>query len=195
MRVDSFPQPPISIACVDESDPSVRKRQWAVRAVSAVLGGAFVVWASVQLPSSPFLVFPIAGVALWLAYVFDLAELPFAAVRAARRKVAGVEHTGRHEWYGFKGRRVRLFLDAGGAPWFLLRDITPILGVEDPDQALRHYGASEIAPLDAAERERCLSEAGLRRLLAHTPHSEAGAMLLWLEREVLLPLRRRRGGG
>jgi hypothetical protein len=178
---------------LDESYASERKRKWAGRAVAAILGGAFVVWAGMHLPGNPYLVFPIVGVAIGLVYVFDLPELMFAALRAARLKVAGVEHAGRHEWYGFKGRRVRLFLDEGGAPWFAVKDVAPILDIADAEDALRHYGAAEVATLSDAHGEQCLSEAGLRRLLAHAAHPEAGALTLWLDREVLLPLRHRGG--
>jgi len=177
----------------DESYGAGRRKKWIVRCVAAALSVGFFLWAGSHVRESAFLLFPIVGVAIGLVWIFDVPQWLFSGIDAARHKVAGVEHAGRHEWYGFRGRRVRLFLGADGSPWFLVRDVAPILGVDDPDHALSHYEAFEAAPLAAAEGERCLSEVGLRRFLAQTPHAESGAMLLWLEREVLLPLRRRSG--
>lgn len=177
----------------DESHGAGRRKRQIARGVAAALGAGFLFWAGPQVRDHAYLVAPIVGVAIGLVWIFDVPQWLFSGIDAARHKVSGVEHDGRHEWYGFRGRRVRLFLDANGSPWFLLRDIAPLLGIQRGDRALDHYGASEAATLAAADGERCLSEAGLRRLLAHVQHENAGAMLLWLEREVLMPLGRRGG--
>ena len=178
---------------MDESYESARRKKWLFRAVAGILGGAFIVWAGMRLRESAFLLFPIVGVAIGLVWIFDVPQWLFTAIDAARHKVAGVEHAGRHEWYGFKGARVRVFLDDAGAPWFALKEVAFILGIRDTGDALRHFEAAEAAAPAFADSEQCLSEAGLRRLLAHTSHPEVGPMKLWLEREVLFPLKRRKG--
>jgi len=175
-----------------ESYQSERWRKWIVRTVAAVLGGGFIFWAGTHLVGNAFLLFPIAGVAIALVWILDVPQLLFTAIDAARHKVAGVEHGGRHEWYAFKGRRVRVFLDGSGAPWFALNEIAYLLDLEDPGSLLRHFGTAEADAPPFAGGEKCLSEAGLRRLLAHTQHPEAGPMKIWLEREVLFPLQHRK---
>ena len=159
--------------------------KWIVRAVAAILGGLLVFWAGRHLTQNPFLLFPIAGVAIVLVYLFDAPQIFFTAIDAARHKVQGVEHAGRHEWYGFRGRRVRVFLDESGAPWFAANEIGLILGVKD---------AAEAVEPPFAGGERCLSEAALRRMIAHSHHPDASALKIWLEREVLFPLQRGKRG-
>jgi hypothetical protein len=179
---------------VSDLDDQERRTGWIVRVAAAILGGLLVYWAGRQLTESPFLLFPIAGVAIVFVFLFDLPQLLFSAIDAARHKVQGVEHAGRHEWYAFHGQRVRVFMDESGAPWFAASEIAAILGIRDAAEALRAYSASEAGQPDFARGERCLSEAGLRRAIKYSKHPDASALGIWLEREVLFPLRQRKGG-
>lgn len=116
----------------------------------------------------------------------------FTPLEWAKRYVEGVEGDHRHEWYAFKGQRVRVFLDETQQPWFALNEIGFILELTVDETTFRHYGPHEYGiPVSASER--CLSESGLRRLIKYSTHPEAGALGLWLEREVLRVLRKRLG--
>ena len=128
-----------------------------------------------------------------LAYVFSrsFTGLLFTSLERAKRYVDGAEGAHRHEWYSFKGQRVRVFLDERQRPWFALNEIAFILAVKDEKNTFRHYGPHEYGIPDAA-KERCLSEAGLRRLIKYSAHPDAGALGIWLEREVLRMLRNRK---
>jgi hypothetical protein len=128
-----------------------------------------------------------------LAYVFSRSwtGLLFTSLEWAKRYVDGAEGDHRHEWYSFKGQRVRVFLDEMQRPWFALNEIAFILAVKDERNTFRHYGPHEYGIPDAAT-ERCLSEAGLRRLIKYSAHPDAGALGVWLEREVLRMLRNRK---
>jgi prophage antirepressor-like protein len=113
------------------------------------------------------------------------------AVRESEALCRGRGGDHRHEWYAFRGRRVRVFLDADRRPWFALGEIAFILSIEADDKAFRNYGPQELGIPESAS-EKCLSESGLRRLIKYSPHPDAGALGLWLDREVLLVLSKKR---
>jgi hypothetical protein len=71
------------------------------------------------------------------------------------------------------------------------KEIAHILAAGDVPEAFRGYRPGEFGKQPFAGDEYCLSEAGLRRLLKASQHPEAHPMLLWLERDVLFPLRER----
>jgi len=108
----------------------------------------------------------------------------FTLLESAKHHVQGVEGDHRHEWHAFKGQRVRVFLDANQRPWFALNEIAFILSIKVDDKTFRHYGSRELGIPESA-RENCLSESGLRRLIKYSAHPDAGALGLWLDREVL----------
>jgi prophage antirepressor-like protein len=114
----------------------------------------------------------------------------FAPFEWAKRHVEGVEGDHRHEWYAFKGQRVRVFLDTNRQPWFALNEIAFILALKGGKKTFRHYGPREFGVPESAS-EHYLSESGLRRLIKYSVHPEAGALGIWLERDVLRVLRRR----
>ncbi len=128
-----------------------------------------------------------------LAYVFSRSwtGLLFTSLERAKRYVEGAEGDHRHEWYSFRGQRVRVFLDEMQRPWFALNEIAFILDVKDEKSTFRHYGPHEYGIPESAS-ERCISEAGLRRLIKYSAHPDAGALGIWLEREVLRMLRNRK---
>jgi len=120
--------------------------------------------------------------------------LLFAPFEWAKRYVDGAEGDHRHEWYGFKGQRVRVFLDAEQQPWFACNEIAFLLGIDDQKAAFRSYAAHEFGTPESAS-ERCLSETGLRRLIKYSAHPDAVALGVWLERDVLRMLRNRKARG
>lgn len=164
-------------------------RKWLGRAAAVAACGIVVYFAVSRF--WPFGLFAVAGAAIVLVYVFDVPQLLFSALEGARRRVQGVEHNGRHDWYGFQGNTIRVFFDDRRRPWMAVKEIAHIIQVEDVADAFRHYRPAEFAKQPFAKDEYCLSEAGLRHLLKYSRHRDAHAFLLWFEREVLMPLRRR----
>jgi hypothetical protein len=169
-------------------------RTWIFRVISLV--GMFALFAAIGVfvragdtlhatmlvAAVPVLAFAFSR--CWTGFLFSLPE-------RAKRYVEGAEGGHRHEWYAFKGQRVRVFLDKGQRPWFALNEIAFILAVKDEKYTFRHYGPHEYGIPELAS-ERCLSEAGLRRLIKYSHHPDAGALGMWLEREVLRVLRNRK---
>ena len=115
----------------------------------------------------------------------------FTSLEWAKRYVDGAEGDHRHEWYSFKGQRIRVFLDEAQRPWFAVNEIAFVLDLKDEKQSFRHFGPDEYGNPESAS-ERCLSESGLRRLIKYSAHPDAGALGIWLEREVLRMLRNRK---
>lgn len=128
-----------------------------------------------------------------LAFVFSRTwtESLFSLLEWAKRYVQGAEGDHRHEWYSFKGQRVRVFLDEMQQPWFAVNEVAFILALKVERDTFRHYGPHEYGIPDAAT-ESCLSESGLRRLIKNSAHPDAGALGTWLEREVLRVLKSRK---
>jgi hypothetical protein len=176
------------------SDNERAIRTWFFRIVSVVAIFAVFVGISMFLRKGDVLhaAMLIATVPV-LAFMFSRSwtELLFTLLERAKRYVEGAEGGHRHEWYAFKGQRVRVFLDERQRPWFALNEIAFILAVKDERNTFRHYGPHEYGIPESAS-EHCLSEAGLRRLIKYSPHPDAGALGLWLEREVLRVLRNRK---
>ena len=172
-----------------EFDESERKRKRLMR-VAVVVGSVIVLYVAFTSLGA-FGLFAMAGVVIVLVYTFDVPEMLFAGFYKARRKVRGVEHAGRHDWYGFHGSTIRVFFDERRNPWLAAKEVAHILAAGDIPEAFRGYRFGEFAQQPFAGNEYCLSEAGLRRLLKGSQHPEAHAMLLWLERDVLFPLQRR----
>jgi len=173
--------------------PAVEQRtsgKWLGR-VAAIVVCAVVCFLAISY-LGPFAFLPIAGALVVLVYVLDAPQAVFSVFAAARRKVQGIEHDGRHDWYGFRGTTLRLFFDGAGKPWIAVKEVAQILEIDDVAEAFRLYGPAEFTAQSSASDERCLSETGLRRLLKYSRHRDAHALLLWFEREVMLPLRRRR---
>jgi hypothetical protein len=123
---------------------------------------------------------PVFAVVFSLSWTGSL----FTSLGWAKRYIQGVEGDHRHEWYSFKGQRVRVFLDERQQPWFALNEIAFILALEVEEKTFRHYGPHEYGIPESAS-ESCLSESGLRRLIKYSAHPDAGALGIWLEREVL----------
>lgn len=175
---------------IDDEHPG---RKWFFRIVS--VAGMIAVVAAIgvfvhrgQTFSATMLV--IAVVPLAVLFAWSWTGSLFGSLAIAKRYVEGVEGDGRHEWYAFKGQRVRVFLDEKARPWFALNEISFILSLDVDDKTFRLYGPHEIG-IPAAASEKCLSQTGLRRLIRYSKHADAGALGLWLERDVLRMLRNR----
>jgi hypothetical protein len=121
----------------------------------------------------------------WTGSLFTLLEW-------AKRYIAGVEGDHRHEWYSFKGQRVRVLLDEMQQFWFALNEIAFILALEIEQRTIRHYGPHEHGIPESAS-ESCLSESGLRRLNRYGAHPDAGALGIWLDRDVLRGTKKKKG--
>ncbi len=175
---------------VDDERPVLK---WVLRiaSIGVIIGVLFGIGGAMKKGdtfTAAMLVFLVAGLGALFAWSWTGAI--FSSLASAKQFVEGVEGDHRHEWYAFKGRRVRVFLDEKTQPWFALNEIAFILALEVDTDTFRHYSGHEIAIPEAAT-EKCLSEAGLRRLIRYSKHPDAGALGLWLEREVLRMLRNR----
>ena len=170
-------------------DEELRKRKRLYR-IAAGAGSVIVLYLAFTLLGA-FGLFAMAGVVIVLVYTFDAPEILFFGLHKARKKVQGVEHAGRHDWYGFHGTTIRVFFDEHRKPWLAAKEIAHILAAGSIPEAFRGYRSAEFGRQPFANEEYCLSEEGLRRLLKGSQHPEAHPMLLWLERDVLFPLRER----
>lgn len=94
---------------------------------------------------------PLFAVALAWCWTGSL----FAPFEWAKRYVEGAEGDHRHEWYAFRGQRVRVFLDQKQQPWFALDEIAFILSLKGDELAFRDYGPHECGTPESAP-ERCL---------------------------------------
>jgi hypothetical protein len=142
-----------------------------------------VVGASVLVFATP--VFAVALSWFWTGSLF-------ATFEWAKRHVQGVEGAHRHEWYAFRGQRVRVFIDEQRRPWFALNEIAFLLGLAADGDGFRQYSPDEIGTPESAS-ETYLSESGLRRAIKYSTHPAAPALDVWLERDVLRMLRKRFG--
>jgi hypothetical protein len=150
--------------------------------IIAALAGIGVFVRDKDTHNASMLVFAAVACAILFAWSWRSAYL--APFEWARRYIQGVEGEHRHEWYAFRGYRVRVFLDADGQQWMSVDDIAPILGIDNGADTFRHYGATEYGTPDSAPG-KCLSVSGLRRLIKYSSHRDAAALGLWLDREVL----------
>ena len=169
-------------------------RVWFIRiaslaAIIAVVAAIGVFFRKGDSLSAIFLLFmvPLLAVVFSWSWTGSL----FTSLEWAKRYIEGAEGDHRHEWYSFKGQRIRVFFDEAQRPWFAVNEIAFVLDLKDEKHTFRHYGPDEYGNLESAS-ERCLSESGLRRLIKYSAHPDAGALGIWLEREVLRMLRNRK---
>ena len=175
---------------VDDERPV---RKWLFRIVSLAAMVAVVVAIGVfvrrgQTFPATMLLFAVVVLAVLVSWSWTGSI--FTALARAKGYVEGVEGDHRHEWYAFKGQRVRVFLDEKNCPWFALNEIAFILALDLDENTLRHYRQHEYG-IPSFASEKCLSESGLRRLIKYSSHPDARALGLWLERDVLRVLANR----
>jgi hypothetical protein len=170
----------------------MRSPSWIFRIVSlaailALLAGIGIYMRNGDSTGATMLVFLTPFFAVALSWCWT--GLLFAPFEWAKRHVQGVEGAHRHEWYAFRGQRVRVFIDEQRRPWFALNEIAFILGLAADGDAFRLYGPDEIGKPESAP-ETCLSESGLRRAIKYSTHPAAPALGIWLERDVLRMVRK-----
>ena len=158
-------------------------------AIIAVIAAIGVFFRAGNAPVAIVLLVTACALAVVLAWSWT--GFLFASLERAKHYVDGAEGAHRHEWYSFKGQRVRVVLDDMQRPWFAANEIAFILGIEDEKHTFRHYGPHEYGIPESAS-EHYVSEAGLRHLIKYSTHPDAGALGIWLEREVLRMLRNRK---
>jgi hypothetical protein len=95
----------------------------------------------------------------------------------------GVEGAHRHQWYGFKGQRVRVQLDIMQQIWFSSLDIAAILDLDLATKPFALFGSSQYRQFPK-KTDAYLSESGLKHLLKVSQH--------WIEREIHLDIDRQR---
>lgn len=175
---------------VDDNRPGLKWffRALSVAAIVAVLVGIGFFMRRGQSFPAGMLVVLVVPVAILFSWSWTGSVL--GSIARAKGYVEGVEGDGRHEWFAFRGQRVRVFLDEEQQPWFALNEIAFILSLHVDEQTFRHYRSSELAIPESAS-EKCLSESGLRRLIKYSTHPDARPLGLWLDREVLRVLKNR----
>lgn len=93
------------------------------------------------------------------------------------------------KYYGFAGTQIRMF-EVGDALWISDADLLRVLG-EKPTLMLGSlYGPQDYAEIPGANIHG-FSPEGAAKLLTASRHPESGRMLLWLQREVYKPHRRK----
>ena len=143
-------------------------RTWFFRVVS--LGGLVAVVVSIGVfigkgnsQVASMLLF--VGLAYAILFSWSWTGSIFSLFASSKRYVEGVEGDERHEWYAFKGQRVRAFLDDEHQPWFPVSEIAQILELKGEEKVFRNYSPREYGKPEFAP-ETCLSALGLKRLYA-----------------------------
>ena len=90
-------------------------------------------------------------------------------------------------YYEFGGVQVRVFED-DGALWFAAKDVVEATGIRANADAF-HEG--RVLP---GVKLRCLSIADVETLLATHQGRESGRVVLWAQRDVITPWKRKRSG-
>lgn len=80
----------------------------------------------------------------------------------------------------------------GEIPWFLARDIGWVFDIKDIRPTIERYGVGERGEI-GEDGALCLSEKGVLRLASSLRHPRAPKFRLWFERDVMFPIRRKRG--
>ncbi len=94
---------------------------------------------------------------------------------------------GRH--YEFAGVQIRVY-PVGKKLWFADTDVLKVLGQKPTLMVESTYDVHEYDTI-AGTRQKGFSEEGIEKLLRASDHFEAGRMLLWIQREVVKPHRRK----
>ena len=122
-------------------------------------------------------------VAYWLrGEVFAL----FALLESSSRYQA---LHGRH--YYFQDQEVRIVFDGENNPHFAEIDVCAVLGIKDSDEPFRHCSAAEYGFSDDGKL-KCVSPSALLRTIAASRHPDALRFKLWVERDILATLAKRK---
>jgi hypothetical protein len=126
---------------------------------------------------------PLFGIAL-AGPIFNVITSAWAWLRAlAYRDVEG-----RH--YAFKGVSISVAEDEAGQRWLRLSDVRKVLPWLAGDEALRQIFAAHLRPVRPDRATRVQAEA-LLAYLARRASPDAVPFMLWIERTVVYPSKRR----
>jgi hypothetical protein len=92
-------------------------------------------------------------------------------------------------YYAFSGHHIRVF-PIDGALWFVETDVLNVIAQKRAGSLVEVLGAADYGAIPGT-RLRGLSERGVEKLLRASQHADAQKMLMWIEREVVKPFRRR----
>jgi hypothetical protein len=95
-------------------------------------------------------------------------------------------------YYTFEDRHIRI-VEHRGKVWIVLADIVTASKMRVTDDELAGLGRGSVADLEEFD-EWALSDTAALELLSRRKYREAGKFKLWLERDVLPPIYRRRTG-
>lgn len=153
-------------------------------------------------------VLALAAIPAFLAYaglglIGLLFALPILAWIAARLLVHGGEgaiswlsnwHYRQWEgaYYSFNDVQVRVYEDEGQL-WFALADVLKSIGIDKVPASFRDVHPGDVREIPG-HRLKALSPKGIEHLLARSLDHEAGRFLLWMQREVVRPWEKGRGG-
>jgi hypothetical protein len=91
-------------------------------------------------------------------------------------------------------------VDEDGKPWFVAKDVAPILGYQQPRSAVRYHvshsdrkGVLIFNPLGGPQTLTAINESGLYSLILNSVKPEARKFRDWLTSDVLPTLRRWQG--
>ena len=92
-------------------------------------------------------------------------------------------------YYEFAGSQIRVH-PVGRALWFVDADVLRVIGRKPSRQLQEEFDVHEYDIISGIW-QRGFSEEGIEKLLRESTHPESGKMLMWIQREVVKPFRRR----
>ncbi len=99
--------------------------------------------------------------------------------------------------FSYNGSQVRT-IELNGEPWFVLRDVCGVLGLDSPHKVAKRLdedekGRNSIPTLGGSQEMTVISESGLYNVILRSDKPEAKPFRKWVTTEVL-PSIRRNGG-
>ena len=92
-------------------------------------------------------------------------------------------------YYEFAGSQVRIY-PVGKSLWFVDADVLKVIGQKTSLMLQSTFDVHEY-DLIPGTKQHGFSEEGVEKLLRASDHSESKRMLLWIQREVVKPFRRK----
>jgi hypothetical protein len=147
--------------------------------------GALVVWLTYRYIGLIPMLFAIVGAAVLVAKPI---------IEAGDTWISWAKTQPYEKWHGnyyeFAGTHIRIY-PVGDTLWFAGADVMRVLGKKPDLMTESTFSANEYGPIPDTGLSG-FSEAGVERLLRASDHYEARRMLLWIQREVIKPFRRKR---
>jgi len=148
-----------------------------------VIGGLFMA-AGIRLTWALPLCLGLSALTVW-------ASISFFGVVHLERLAAHIAHGGRHYYFG--AQEVDVLVDEFRRVWVRLSDVQACVGGEA--RLLKHYSVDEAGYFEGQGQRLFLSPAGVRRYLQGREHPDLQKFRLWFERELVMPMERRREQG